>query len=82
MQLAKAHSVSGFTAFPDDQLLSMQPCENYNSIQDSISDVDVYEQHWSTIAEWAKKTELVMITDMYFFFFFLFLFPSLPSPIV
>ena len=78
VQLAKAHSVSGFTAFPDDQLLSMQPCENYNS----ISDVDIYEQHWSTIAEWAKKTELVMITDMYFFFFFLFLFPSLPSPIV
>ncbi|KAH9007162.1 hypothetical protein EDB86DRAFT_2793748 [Lactarius hatsudake] len=53
-QLAEARSASGFTAFPNDQLPSIQPFEDYNS----TSDADVYVRRLSTITERTEKTEL------------------------
>ena len=53
-QLAEARSASGFTAFPNDQLPSIQPYEDYNS----VSDGDVYVRRLSTITERTEKTEL------------------------
>jgi hypothetical protein len=52
-QLAEARSASGFTAFPNDQLQSIQPYEDYNS----VSDGDVYVRRLSTITEHTEKTE-------------------------
>ena len=52
-QLAEARSASGFT-FPNDQLPSIQPYEDYNS----VSDGDVYVRRLSTITERTEKTEL------------------------
>lgn len=53
-QLAEARSASGFTAFPNDHLPSIQPYEDYNS----VSDGDVYVRRLSTITERTEKTEL------------------------
>ncbi|KAH8999450.1 hypothetical protein EDB92DRAFT_2111445 [Lactarius akahatsu] len=53
-QLAEARSASGFTAFPNDHLPSIQPFEDYNS----TSDADVYVRRLSTITERTEKTEL------------------------
>jgi len=53
-QLAEARSASGFTAFPNDQLPSIQPFEDYNS----ASDADVYVRRLSTITERTENTEL------------------------
>ncbi|KAF8271708.1 hypothetical protein EI94DRAFT_1678947, partial [Lactarius quietus] len=53
-QLAEARSASGFTGFANDQLPSIQPFEDYNS----VSDGDVYVRRLSTITERTEKTEL------------------------
>lgn len=53
-QLAEARSASGFTAFPNEHLQSIQPLEDYNS----VSDGDVYVRRLSTITERTEKTEL------------------------
>jgi hypothetical protein len=53
-QLAEARSASGFTAFPNDHLPSIQPYEDYNS----VSDGDHYVRRLSTITERSEKTEL------------------------
>ena len=54
VQLAEGRSASGFTAFPNDHLPSIQPFEDYNS----ASDGDVYVRRLSTITERTEKTEL------------------------
>ncbi|KAH9045752.1 hypothetical protein EDB85DRAFT_56993 [Lactarius pseudohatsudake] len=51
-QLAESRSASGFTAFPNDHLPSIQPFEDYNSTS------DVYVRRLSTITERTEKTEL------------------------
>lgn len=57
-QLAEARSASGFTtSFPNDHLLSVQPCEDYGC----DSEADMYVRRLSTITERTEKTEYTEI---------------------
>jgi len=53
-QLAESRVAPSFTPFPNDQLPSIHPLEDYNS----ASDPDVYVRRLSTITERTEQTEL------------------------